>query len=108
MVRDDNETWMKCGVELVDGVQYASVVITRDHSDWSVVPLPGSPPATRVRVIRRGQDIEVQHSLGSAAWTTIRTAHLPLGETVSVGIMCASPEGEGFRAIFKGYAVRTA
>ena len=34
---------MKCGIELVDGVQHASVVVTREYSDWSVVPLPRRP-----------------------------------------------------------------
>ena len=106
MVRADEKTWLKCGVELVDGVQQASVVVTRDYSDWSVAPLPGAPPSTRVRVIRRGQDLEVQHSLGGEGWVTIRTARLPMAETVSVGVMCASPDGDGFRAVFRGYAVR--
>jgi regulation of enolase protein 1 (concanavalin A-like superfamily) len=107
MVRADETTWMKCGVELVDGVQQASVVVTRDYSDWSVVPLPDNPPATRVRVIRRGHDLEVHHSLGGETWIPIRTAHLPAtGETVSVGMMCASPDGDGFRASFTGYTVR--
>jgi regulation of enolase protein 1 (concanavalin A-like superfamily) len=83
------------------------VVVTREYSDWSVVPLPGDPPASRVRVIRRGQGLEVQHSLGGDAWVTIRTAHLPMTETVSVGMMCASPDGNGFRAIFRDYTLRT-
>jgi regulation of enolase protein 1 (concanavalin A-like superfamily) len=107
MVRVDEATWVKCGVELVDGVQQASVVVTRDYSDWSVVPLPANPPTTRVRVVRRGQDIEVHHSLGGETWVPIRTAHLPAaGEAVSVGMMCASPDGDGFRASFTGYTVR--
>ena len=106
MVRADAETWIKCGIELVDDVQHASVVVTRDYSDWSVVPLPGNPPSTQVRVIRRGQTLEVEHSLGGATWTTIRTAYLPMDEAVSVGIMCASPDGEGFRAIFRGYTLQ--
>ncbi len=43
MVRLDETVWLKCGVEFVDGVQQASAVVTRDHSDWSVAPLPGNP-----------------------------------------------------------------
>ena len=45
MVRLDAETWLKCGIEFVEGVQYVSAVVTRDFSDWSVVALPGGSPA---------------------------------------------------------------
>ena len=43
MVRLDETTWLKCGVEYVGGVHLASVVVTRDVSDWSVAPLPPDP-----------------------------------------------------------------
>jgi regulation of enolase protein 1 (concanavalin A-like superfamily) len=38
MVRLDEQQWMKCGSERVDGKRYASVVFTRDFSDWSTLP----------------------------------------------------------------------
>jgi len=37
MVRNDSSNWLKCGLELVDGIGHASVVVTRDFSDWSTV-----------------------------------------------------------------------
>ena len=39
MVRLDETTWLKTGIEFVNGVHYLSAVVTRDYSDWSVVPL---------------------------------------------------------------------
>src|SRR5262245_7888603 len=33
MVRLDEANWVKCGIEFVEGVQHASVVVTRDYSD---------------------------------------------------------------------------
>lgn len=33
MIRQDKTTWLKCGIEFVDGVQQASAVVTRDYSD---------------------------------------------------------------------------
>ena len=32
MVRIDASNWMKCGLELVDGIGHASVVVTREFS----------------------------------------------------------------------------
>jgi regulation of enolase protein 1 (concanavalin A-like superfamily) len=38
MVRLDEQHWMKCGTEFVDGSRNASVVFTHDFSDWSTLP----------------------------------------------------------------------
>jgi regulation of enolase protein 1 (concanavalin A-like superfamily) len=38
MVRLDAENWMKCGTEFFDNTRHASVVFTRDFSDWSTMP----------------------------------------------------------------------
>src|SRR6266699_3032461 len=37
MVRLDAENWMKCGTEFCDRQRHASVVFTRDFSDWSTM-----------------------------------------------------------------------
>ncbi|HXO62841.1 MAG TPA: DUF1349 domain-containing protein [Candidatus Acidoferrales bacterium] len=42
MVRLDAENWMKCGTEFFDGQRHASVVFTRNFSDWSQ-PCPRDP-----------------------------------------------------------------
>jgi uncharacterized protein len=106
MVRLDEITWLKCGVEYVHGVQCASAVVTRDYSDWSVVPLLQNPSAIWLRVKRVGDTVEVHYSLDRTAYTMIRTAYLTPAETVNVGIMCASPEGNGFTVVFEGFVVR--
>lgn len=106
MLRADETTWLKCGIEYVSGQQFASVVVTRDYSDWSVVPLPQNPPAIWLRVRREGDAVEVHYALDGRAYTMIRTAHLTLAEALRVGPMCASPEGAGFAVAFEGFAVR--
>ncbi|MBW4549277.1 MAG: DUF1349 domain-containing protein [Symplocastrum torsivum CPER-KK1] len=58
MVRLDEANWLKCGIEFVNGVQQVSAVITRDYSDWSIVPLPQNPASIWLRVTRRGTAIE--------------------------------------------------
>src|SRR5262245_11766723 len=69
MVRLDETTWLKCGIEYLEGIQYASAVVTRDYSDWSVVRLSPNPPALWLRVARHGITFEVYYSLDSAHYT---------------------------------------
>lgn len=107
MVRVDKGTWVKCGIEFVDRVQHASAVVTRDFSDWSVLPLPENPSVVWMRVARQDATIEVFYSLDGLDYTMIRTAHLSSAETVQVGLMCASPEGEGFCVAFDDFTVRS-
>ena len=106
MLRVDEAHWLKCGIELVEGIQHASVVVTREHSDWSLVRLPHPPPAICLRLTRRGTTVEVHCSLDGADFAMLRQAHLPLPTTVRVGPMAASPEGPGFPVAFQGFAVR--
>jgi regulation of enolase protein 1 (concanavalin A-like superfamily) len=99
MVRVDGENWMKCGIELVDGVEHASVVMTRDFSDWSTVGGIASK-TTWWRVVRKGDSLESLYSLDGKTYTSIRLGYLQVPKTVNAGIMCASPEGKGFKCSF--------
>ena len=105
MVRLDEANWLKCGIEYVDGVQQASVVVTRDYSDWSVVPLDPAPAKVWLRLTRQGDAVEVHYSLDGETYVMIRVAHLPAADETEVGIMCASPEGNGFTTTFEEWAI---
>jgi regulation of enolase protein 1 (concanavalin A-like superfamily) len=106
MVRVDETTWLKCGIELVDGVQQVSAVVTRDYSDWSVVPLAESPQALHLTVRREGSALQVRYALDGGPEALLRLAYLPMGEAVLVGPMCAAPDGDGFTVRFEAFAVR--
>ena len=107
MLRVDETTWMKCGIEFVEEVQQASVVVTRDYSDWSVLPLVPAPPAFWIRVRRTGGAIEVQYSPDGREYSLLRVAHLSEAQPLQVGLMCASPQGNGFPVSFESFAIRT-
>lgn len=64
--------------------------VTRDYSDWSVVPIPHNPASIWLRVTRSGTAVAVQYSFESTEYTMLRMAYLTPVETVSVGMMCAS------------------
>jgi regulation of enolase protein 1 (concanavalin A-like superfamily) len=105
MIRENENTWLKCGIEYVEGVQNVSAVVTRDYSDWSVVPLSQAPVALWLRVQRRSETVEVQYSLDGDNYQMLRLAYLTDAETVQVGLMCASPQGEGFSVTFESFKI---
>ncbi len=100
MVRLDEKQWMKCGTEFVEGKRWASVVFTRDFSDWSTMEDLSQSDAVFWRVARKKDSIEAQISKDGASWLTIRQGYFPAFVEVHVGIMCAAPEGAGFDAMF--------
>jgi regulation of enolase protein 1 (concanavalin A-like superfamily) len=106
MVRIDESNWLKCGIELKDGVQYASTVVTRGWSDWSVIRLP-KPESIWLEIHRRDQTFEVRYSLDNDRYQLMRQSYLPVKDTAQVGLMIASPIGDGFEAVFRGYDVAT-
>lgn len=105
MVRKNNKVWIKCGIEYLDGVQQASAVVTRDFSDWSVLPLANHPRSVWFRVNRYGTAMEVSYSLDGTTFDMIRETFLTKTLKLDVGIMCAAPRGDGFETVFEHYAV---
>jgi regulation of enolase protein 1 (concanavalin A-like superfamily) len=105
MLRENERVWMKCGVEYLDGVQQAGAVVTREYSDWSVLPLPENPPSVWIRVLRIAEAIEVSYSTDGAAFTMLREAYLTPTPTLQVGMMAAAPKGPGFDITFEDYTL---
>ena len=80
-------------------------MVTREFSDWSVVPLAHNPPAIWLRVARSGPAIEVSYALDGAHHTMLRLAYLT-DATVLVGPMCAAPDGDGFEVTFGEFMIK--
>ena len=108
MLRASDEYWMKCGIEYVDGTQQASAVVTNDFSDWSVTPLKTNPEEVWFRVKRQGCSLEIFYSLDGFDYVMIRTAYLKSSQNVDVGVMCAAPQGPGFRITFGDLSIESA
>jgi hypothetical protein len=105
MVRESSTTWMKCGVEFTNGTQHASTVITRDYSDWSIVPIPSNPATIWFKAQRTKECIETFYSLDGVAYTQIRQGYLSTAESLEVGIVAAAPIGHGFVVTFEEFAI---
>ena len=106
MLRIDDRTWIKTGIEFTDGLMHFSVVVTRDVSDWSVIPLPQANPRdpVHVRLTRHDDAVRIQYSVAGSPWQMARLAPFPAADA-QVGVMACSPERVGFRARFEAITV---
>ena len=107
MLRIDHENWIKTGVEYVDGKQKVSSVVTHKTSDWSVVELDNAPKSIWIKVVRKLDAVEIFYSLDDIKYIMLRMCWLQDNAPVMVGLMGASPDGEGFEAIFEDFKVTT-
>ncbi len=105
MLRIDEEHWIKTGIEYVDGVYNFSTVVTDVHSSWSVVELAEKPESLWIKAMRRIDAVEIFYSLDGVNYKMSNVAYLPENKAVMVGMMAASPDGEGFNALFENFSV---
>ena len=107
MIRLDEKNWIKTGIEYVKGVQNVSAVVTREVSDWSVVPRQDSPVAVWLTLLRKGDYVEIQYSFDNKNFNMLRLAYFPPtpGKKVQIGLMCAAPDGKGFPVEFEEFSV---
>ena len=69
MLRRDDGTWIKTGIEYTDGAMHFSVVVTGPRSDWSVIPLDAGPDTeVAARLTRHGDAVRVQYALAGGPW----------------------------------------
>ncbi|XGV98441.1 MAG: DUF1349 domain-containing protein [Leptolyngbya sp. BL-A-14] len=103
MLRLDEKHWIKTGIEFVEGIQQLSAVVTNDYSDWSVAPLIPAPASLRLRIERRQETVQIFYANANSNYTLLRLAYFPIAPEIQVGIMCASPEGDGYEVTFDDY-----
>ncbi len=101
----DHETWLKTGVEYVDGRHYASVVVTRGFSDWSVCRQDTFTGRFRIRLARWGDAVEARFGNGDGELAMLRLGHFPAGPGIA-GAMACAPIAGGFSAQFTELLVR--
>jgi regulation of enolase protein 1 (concanavalin A-like superfamily) len=106
MVRVDEKNWIKTGIEYVNGVQNVSAVVTREFSDWSVVPRKDSPESVWLRLKRQGNFVQIEYSFDGSKYEMLRLAYFPPGGTVQIGMVAAAPGKESFAVQFDHFSVK--
>jgi regulation of enolase protein 1 (concanavalin A-like superfamily) len=105
MLRIDERNWIKAGIEFVGGQKMLSVVVTRDFSDWSTMPLPADADWLRLRCSREKSAIRIEWAPLAGPYSLLRLAYLPPGDPVLVGPMCCSPERGGLTVEFRNLEI---
>lgn len=104
MVRMDETHWVKTGIEYTDGARHLSAVVTNGFSDWSVLPYASPRDEVSIRLTRHGEAIRIQYE-AEGGWQMARLAYLQPAAALQVGLMCCSPEREGFEVAFRDFEI---
>ena len=105
MIRIDEKNWIKTGIEYVDSVQHVSAVVTRNFSDWSVIPCNDNPSSTWLKLRRRKDYVEIKYSLNNTEYHMLRLAYFPPDIKVMIGIVAAAPGNQSFTVNFASFKV---
>lgn len=106
MLRIDKENYIKTGIEYVDGKYNLSAVITHKTSDWSVITLEKPVPYIWIKAVRRLDAVEIYYSFDDKEYVMMRNAWMRDNTPMMVGLMGASPDGDGFKATFENFQIK--
>ena len=101
MIRIDSSEWIKTGIEYVKGIINISSVFTHTFSDWSVIALDTPPKEVWLRLVRKGDSVELSYSTNGLSWALQRLGYFPPDVKVQIGVMAAAPVGYGFPVTFE-------
>jgi uncharacterized protein len=106
MIRLDDKNWIKAGIEFLNGQQHVSAVVTRNFSDWSVLPYAENPAFIWLRMQRFHDTVQVSYSRDNEKWSMIRLAYFPQQVTVKIGMMAAAPGKLPLNVTFDDFSLR--
>ncbi|CRM14241.1 MULTISPECIES: DUF1349 domain-containing protein [Pseudomonas] len=105
MVRLNEETWLKAGIEYNDGMPMISSVLTKGRSDWAPSCFTGNPNDFWLRLTISDGALRLQYSTDGVTWPLLRLAPFPEAQSYTVGPMCCTPERQGLRVKFSEWSL---
>lgn len=105
MIRIDEQNWIKTGIEYMDGVQHVSAVVTRNSSDWSVIPCSDNPSSIWLKLLRKDDYVEIRYSMDNINYQLLRLAYFPPSVKVKIGMFAAAPGKQKFTVHFESFTV---
>jgi len=109
LVRASEDTWIKAGVEVSDGLPQVGAVVTHGKSDWSVAPVLGwSGRVVTIRVSRFGDALVVRAHAQGEPWRLVRVAPSDPDAPLEAGPYCCAPTRAGLVVRFLGWRTTAA
>lgn len=106
MIRLDEANWIMTGMEFFNNQMNHSTCVTKDHTDWSLTPIPLNAEKVGIwfKYKRLGDSFECFFSKDDMqSWIMTREGIFTSEPTLYVGICGASPIGKGFKASYSMY-----
>lgn len=100
MVMADPTTWLRAGIEYIEGTCYLTSVLTCDFSDWAI-SRPIDTGNIWLRMERDRDAVVVSASLNGKRYFPVRECRFSDALALDVGPYLASPMGQGFRVAFE-------
>lgn len=102
-LQDNENHWVKAGIEFNDGQSSIGSVVTRVTSDWSTGIFPGEPKEFWMRVTLSDEALRIQYSTDAKIWPLLRLCYWPEKTRRFIGIMACTPERQGLEATFSEF-----
>ena len=105
LIRASKTVYLKCGIEYFKDQCYASTCVTKENSDWSLMPLPEKAKQAWFVIKRIGDCVQVYSSQDGVIYNQVRLAVLTDEPIVKVGLFGACPQGTGFKIYFEHFSI---
>jgi len=105
LIRADKRVYLKCGIEYFKDQCYASTCVTKENSDWSLMPLPDKAKQAWFVIKRIGDCVQVYSSQDGVIYNQVRLAVLTDQPILKVGLFGACPQGMGFKIYFEHFSI---
>ena len=100
------EHWIKAGIELNDGVLSVGAVVTDQHSDWSLSPVPEwNGSIVTIRASRSNDAVILRATATGHEWRTIRVARFVSATPAEAGPFLCAPKRAGLQVRFTRWAL---
>lgn len=102
---DDEKKWAKACFEYTDlGTKAVVTVMTNGKSDdANGVNIESNE--VWLRLSRKGNVFAVHYSIDGERFMMVRLTHIPMSETIKVGMVAQSPMGEGGQTTFEHFSL---